>query len=92
MLFMAYGDVISGIIRNLKYNKRTKAWEGTAGMFVLCIIMDAKMGVAGILAGIACSFVERIENMDDNITVPAVSLSVLLGAYYYFPSFTGSLY
>jgi len=92
VLFMAYGDGITGIIRNLKYNKRTKAWEGTAGMLALCIIIGAKMGVAGIFAGIVCSFVERIENMDDNITVPAVSLSILLGAYYYFPSFTGSFY
>jgi hypothetical protein len=50
------------------------------------------MGTAGILAGIVCSFVEIIENVDDNITVPAISLSILLGAYYYFPSFTSALY
>lgn len=92
VLFMAYGDGITGIIRNLKYNKRTKAWEGTAGMLVMCIIIGAKMGVAGVFAGIVCSFVERIENLDDNITVPAVSLSVLLVAYYYFPSLAISLY
>ncbi|MDQ1274647.1 MAG: hypothetical protein QG610_219 [Euryarchaeota archaeon] len=89
---MAYGNGITGIIRNLKYNKRTKAWEGTAGMFILCIIIGAQMGAAGVLAGIVCSFVERIENMGDNITVPAVSLVVLVGAYYYFPSFTTPLY
>ncbi|MCQ1534935.1 dolichol kinase [Methanosarcina sp. KYL-1] len=92
VLFMAYGDGITGIIRNLKYNKRTKAWEGTAGMLVLCIIIGAKMGIAGILAGILCSFVERIENVDDNITVPAVGLFILLVAYYYFPSFTVPFY
>ncbi|WP_410509524.1 dolichol kinase [Methanosarcina hadiensis] len=92
VLFMAYGDGITGIIRNLKYNKRTKAWEGTAGMLILCIIIGAQMGLAGILAGILCSFVERIENMDDNITVPAVSLLILVGAYYYFPYFTTSFY
>lgn len=92
VLFMAFGDGITGIIRNLKYNKRTKAWEGTAGMLVMCIILGAQMGIAGILAGILCSFVERIENIDDNITVPAVSLFILVGAYYYFPSFTVSLY
>lgn len=61
-------------------------------MLILCIIIGAQMGTAGILAGIVCSFVERIENMDDNITVPAVSLVILVGAYYYFPSFTASLY
>jgi len=57
-------------------------------MLVLCIIIGAQMG----LAGIVCSFVERIENMDDNITVPAVSLAILVGAYYCFPSFTASFY
>jgi dolichol kinase len=92
VLFMAYGDGITGVIRNLKYNKRTKAWEGTAGMLVLCIIIGAKMGLAGIFAGIVCSFVERIENIDDNITVPVSGLSILLAAYYYFPSLTASLY
>lgn len=92
VLFMAYGDGITGIIRNLKYNRRTKAWEGTAGMLILCIIIGAQMGAAGIFAGIVCSFVERIENIDDNITVPAISLVILVGAYYYFPSFTTPLY
>jgi dolichol kinase len=92
VLFMAYGDGITGVIRNLKYNKRTKAWEGTAGMLVLCIIIGAKMGIAGIFAGIVCSFVERVENIDDNITVPVSGLSILLAAYYYFPSLTASLY
>ncbi|MFY1111304.1 MAG: dolichol kinase, partial [Methanosarcinaceae archaeon] len=71
---------------------RTKAWEGTAGMLVLCIIIGAKMGPAGILAGIVCSFVERIENVDDNLTVPTVSLSILLIAHFYFPSFTVPFY
>jgi dolichol kinase len=89
---MAYGDGITGIIRNLKYNKRTKAWEGTAGMLVLCIIIGAKMGFAGVFAGIVCSLIERVENIDDNITVPASGLFILLSAHYYFPSFTASFY
>ncbi|HET8689398.1 MAG TPA: dolichol kinase [Methanosarcina sp.] len=92
VLFMAYGDGITGVIRNLKYNRRTKAWEGTAGMLVLCMIIGAKMGLAGIFAGIVCSFVERVENIDDNITVPASGLLILLAAHYYFPSLTASLY
>lgn len=92
VLFMAYGDGITGIIRNLKYNRRTKAWEGTAGMLVLCIIIGASMGLAGILAAVISSFVERIEFIDDNITVPIVSLLILLLAYFYFPSYAVSLY
>ena len=52
---MAYGDGITGIIRKIKYNKRTKAWEGTAGMLELCVSIGAKIGFAEILAGIVCS-------------------------------------
>lgn len=92
VLFMAYGDGITGIIRNLKYNKRTKAWEGSAGMLVLCIIIGAKMGFAGIFAGIVCTLIERVENIDDNITVPAAGLFILLSAHYYFPSLTAPFY
>jgi phytol kinase len=47
-----------------------------------------KNGFAGILAGIVCSLVERIESIDDNITVLAGGLLILLAAHYYFPSFT----
>jgi hypothetical protein len=92
VLFMAYGDGITGIIRNLKYNKRTKAWEGTAGMLLLCIIIGAKMGFAGVFAGIVCTLIERVENIDDNITVPASGLFILLSAHYYSPSLTAPFY
>lgn len=89
---MAYGDRTTGIIRNLKYNKRTKAREGTAGMLVLCIIVGAKMGFVGVFAGIVCSPIERIENIDDNIVVPISGLFILLSAHYYCLSLTASLY
>lgn len=92
VLFMAFGDGITGIIRNLKYNRRTKAWEGTLGMLVLCMIIGAKMGFAGIFAGILCSLVERVENLDDNVTVPAVGLFILLASHYFLPSLTVPLY
>jgi hypothetical protein len=83
------GDGITGVIRDLKSKRRTKAWEGTAGMLVLCIIIGAKMGFVGIFAGIICSFVKRVENIDDNITVPVSGLFILLAAHYYLrPPFT----
>lgn len=92
VLFMAYGDGITGVIRNLKYNKRTKAWEGTLGMLIICIIIGAKMGFIGIFAGIVCSLLERVEGIDDNITVPVAGLLILLPSYYYLPYLTAPLY
>jgi phytol kinase len=36
--------------------------------------------------------VERIENVDDNITVPLVGLFILLAAHYYLPFLTIPFY
>ncbi|MGB9703369.1 MAG: dolichol kinase [Candidatus Micrarchaeia archaeon] len=86
VLFMAWGDGITGIIRNLKYSKRTKAWEGTFGMLALDIAIGSKLGIAGVIAAILTAFVERIEFLDDNLSVPLVALLILLIAKFYFPS------
>ncbi|MGB9805241.1 MAG: dolichol kinase [Thermoproteota archaeon] len=92
VLFMSWGDGITGIIRNLMYNKRTKAWEGTMGMLILDTIIGAKMGFAGIIAAVVSALVERIEVLDDNVSVPVVSLIILLVAKIYFASLTVPLF
>jgi dolichol kinase len=69
------------VVRNLLYKKRTKAWQGSVAMLAVCIPVGALMGVAGIVAGIAATAVERIEGIDDNLSVPLVSLCILLPAY-----------
>lgn len=79
VLFMSFGDGVSGIVRNLKYKKRTKAWEGSLTMLICCsLIGGLKMGLAGILAAILATLVERTEAIDDNISVPLVSFLTLL--------------
>ncbi|HIE55290.1 MAG TPA: dolichol kinase, partial [Chromatiaceae bacterium] len=56
ILFMAWGDGITGIIRNFRYSKRTKAWEGNIGMFLLCApIGYIFFGLIGLLAALASS-------------------------------------
>jgi dolichol kinase len=80
-LFMAWGDGITGVVRNLIYKKRTKAWEGSLAMLLVCIPIGALMGLAGVVAGVISTAVERVEGLDDNITVPIVSLGILLPAY-----------
>ena len=39
-LFMAYGDGVTGIIRNKLFAKRTKSAWGNLGMAILCIPLD----------------------------------------------------
>ena len=80
-LFMAWGDGVTGVVRNLMYKKRTKAWQGSVAMLAVCVPVGALMGVAGIVAGIAATSVERVEGIDDNISVPLVSLCILLPAF-----------
>ncbi|WP_230629226.1 MULTISPECIES: hypothetical protein [Methanosarcina] len=61
-------------------------------MLLLCIIIGAKMGFAGVFAGIVCTLIERVENIDGNITVPVSGLFILLSTHYYPPSLTAPFY
>lgn len=76
-LFMSLGDGVSGIVRNLKYKRRVKAWEGSLAMFVVCALIGLKMGFAGILAAFFATLVEKTEIIDDNISVPIISFLTL---------------
>ena len=77
-LFMSIGDGVTGIVRNIKYKKRTKAWEGSLAMFITCTVIGGlKFGLPGILAATLATFAERTEIIDDNISVPLVSFSTL---------------
>ena len=71
---------MTGVVRNLIYKKRTKAWEGSLAMLLVCIPIGALVGLVGVLAGIAATAVERIDRLDDNISVPLVSLGLLISA------------
>lgn len=87
VLFMAVGDALTGIVRNIIYKRRTKSWKGNVAMALFSIPVGATLGVAGMLAGASASLVEHFEfkPIDDNITVPLVSFLILIGAKYYAP-------
>lgn len=79
--FMSFGDGITGVVRNLLYRRRTKAWVGNLAMALVCIPTGyAIAGVWGGLAGVVSSVIEHFEfkPLDDNITVPLSALLVLL--------------
>lgn len=81
IIFMSFGDAITGIVRNAMFRKRTKSWWGNLAMAVVTIPVGALVfGVVG--AGIAalCSFIEHYEFgvIDDNVTVPLAALVILL--------------
>ncbi|MEM2910203.1 MAG: dolichol kinase [Nitrososphaerota archaeon] len=81
ILFMSFGDGVTGIVRNLLYRKRTKSWWGNLAMFVICAPMAyAVFNLAGLISATLSSIVERFEFglIDDNITVPLVGFVSLL--------------
>lgn len=87
ILFMSIGDAVTGIVRNLVYGRRTKSWLGNFAMALFSVPVGAILGLAGVLAGLIASLIEHFEfgRIDDNVTVPLVSFSVLLLAYLYAP-------
>jgi len=92
-LFMSFGDGISGIVRNLKYRKRIKAWEGSIAMLITCALIGGfKFGTAGILAAIFATIFEKSEIIDDNISIPTVSFLTLLFFFKFYPKLTISLW
>ncbi|MEM1538373.1 MAG: hypothetical protein QXQ28_05770 [Candidatus Nezhaarchaeales archaeon] len=93
--FMAFGDGVTGIVRNFIFKRRTKHWSGNVAMFLFCAplgyLLGSNLGPFGglicVAAALVASIVEHVERIgnyviDDNITVPLSSLMVLgvLGA------------
>lgn len=88
VVFMSIGDAITGIVRNIIYERRTKSWWGNLAMALFSVIAGTSMGFAGILAGAAASIVEHFEFkfIDDNVLIPLTSFIILLLARYMAPS------
>jgi dolichol kinase len=68
------GAVLPSAARNLKYKNRTKAWEGLLEMLFVCVPIGALMGLAGVITGAVATLVERVAWLDDNLSIPLVSL------------------
>ncbi|MBS7633581.1 dolichol kinase [Candidatus Bathyarchaeota archaeon] len=87
VLFMSFGDAVTGIIRNYVYRRRTKSWWGNLAMAALSMSLGTILGTAGIIAGGVASFVEHFEfyPIDDNVTVPSVSFLILMLAKTFAP-------
>jgi hypothetical protein len=87
--FMAFGDGITGIVRNAIFKRRFKHPVGNLFMGIVCIFLGYVLGgtagipLGGILAGILASFIERFEfgPIDDNVLITLVSSTFLYGYF-----------
>ncbi|MEC7255792.1 MAG: hypothetical protein VXV76_04195, partial [Candidatus Thermoplasmatota archaeon] len=86
-LFMAFGDGVTGIIRNKMFKRRTKSAWGNVGMAALCLplgyfigtLAEPEIPLWGLLSGLVASVVERYEfgPIDDNVLIVIFSSLVL---------------
>jgi dolichol kinase len=71
---MSFGDSATGLIRAVTQKRHVKSWEGSLAMLTVCgIIGYILIGLYGLLIGIAATFVEKIPGIDDKITIPILT-------------------
>jgi hypothetical protein len=85
--FMAFGDGVTGVARNLVFRKRTKSPIGNVFMILVCIPLGYYLAMMatpsiplwGIIAAIVATFVERYEFgfIDDNILITISAATIL---------------
>jgi dolichol kinase len=91
-LYMAFGDGVTGIARNLLAARRSKHPVGNLFMLLVCAPMGWFVGglahppipVWGLLSALLATWVERYElgPIDDNVLITVTaSVVLLLGAY-----------
>ena len=96
-LYMAFGDGVTGIIRNKLFKKRTKSAWGNLGMAIVCLPLgffignsvDPSIPVWGLISASVASFVERYEFgvIDDNILIVIASSIVIIAGFITGPIF-----
>ncbi|KSW11556.1 hypothetical protein CF15_01595 [Pyrodictium occultum] len=83
LFLMSFGDGVTGIIRGIRQRRRVKSWDGTLGFLAVGLPAGlAMLGPVGGLAAAAAALAEKSGLVDDNISVPLVSLAILLAAYH----------
>ncbi|NEX21888.1 hypothetical protein G3480_16500 [Thiorhodococcus mannitoliphagus] len=91
-LYMAFGDGVTGVVRNAIIRKRSKSPIGNLFMLLLCVPMGWTIGglaqpaipLWGLISAVVATVVERYEfgPIDDNILITvAASAVLLLGTY-----------
>lgn len=78
LFFMSFGDSATGLIRAVTQKRHVKSWEGSVAMFIICSLIGyGLLGVYGIVIGAAATLVEKIPGIDDNITVPLLTATLV---------------
>lgn len=87
-LYMAFGDGVTGIARNLLVRRRSKSPIGNVFMLIVCLPMGWIIGAHanppipewGVLSAVVATFIERYEfgPIDDNVLITMAASTILL--------------
>jgi phytol kinase len=86
LLFMAWGDGVTGIVRNYVYKRRYKGIAGTYAMIAVSVPVGFIVygwshgwayGWIGIVGALAASYVEKLDVMDDNVSIPVFGYAIM---------------
>jgi phytol kinase len=78
LYFMSFGDSATGLIRAVTQKRHVKSWEGSLAMLIICSIIGYTfLGIYGIGVGAIATLIEKIPGIDDNITVPLVTATLV---------------
>ena len=80
-LFLAWGDGLTGVVRNFVYGKRNKGVYGNIAMLAVCMalayFMNGRVGYVAFVAAAFASIAEKFERIDDNISIPFGSAIIM---------------
>ena len=89
LLFMAWGDGVTGLVRARLYRRPVKGLWGSAAMLGVCLALAwalVKPFWAGGVAALAATGTEMmfgdvglVKRIDDNLAIPIISLGVVAG-------------
>lgn len=88
LTFMGAGDAITGLIRSRVYGREVKGLWGSAGMLITCLVLayfiqPYWLGVCGAVAAtLAEKFTKTSHYVDDNLTIPLSSATVMALIYF----------
>ena len=85
VLFIAFGDGVTGLIRFWVYKKEGKGLWGSVGMLLVCLAISVPLlGWIGIPGSLAATAAEKQPYIDDNIAAGLSALAVMVPLYLIF--------
>ena len=88
LLFMAWGDGVTGLVRARIYHRPVKGWWGSLAMLFVCLALSfafihpfwvgATASVLAVAAEYLCGDSGSIRWADDNLAVPLVAMTAML--------------